>query len=123
MASSTVNVGRQSDMNHLLTSLAGNLAMARKLARLFLEMQPKMVSDVEEALGDWDLERLRRVVHNIRGSCTLFSAEQCLTLTRKLEGDLPDRPGPHLVEECSQLCSALGYLAQELEEFVTEEEA
>lgn len=106
------------DMDYLLASLAGNRAMADKLAKLFLDTYPGQTQEMGQALERSDLAALRKVVHNIRGSCVLFSVGPGLALAGKLENSLPDQPGPDLTADCAQLRGILEDMAEELGRFL-----
>lgn len=106
------------DVDHLLRSLAGNRPAARKLTTMFLDMYPGKIALLDAALQAADWVALRRVVHDLRGSCGMFSATDCLSLASKLEGVLPDHVGPQLPEDCAHFKEALADLAAELRQFL-----
>lgn len=106
------------DMDYLLESLAGNRAMVEKLAGLFLDSYPGLVRELGQALARSDLAALRQIVHNIRGSCVLFSVGPGLALAGRLENELPDQPGPDLAADCARLNGILEGMAQELGQFI-----
>jgi len=108
------------DLDRLLESLAGNQAVATKLAELFLKMYPNTLAELDRASRQKDLASLRRVVHEIRNSCALFSAEHCVALARKLEDALLDGLAPDLLADCALLKMDLEHVAQELREFLAE---
>ncbi len=117
MASTTVSP-RPCDVDHLLQSLAGNRLAARKLAQMFLNMYPGKIALIDAALQDADWVALRRVVHDLRGSCAMFSATACLALASKLEDALPDRVDPKLFEDCTCFKDALADVAEALHLFL-----
>jgi HPt (histidine-containing phosphotransfer) domain-containing protein len=106
------------DLDCLLDSLAGNQAVATRLAELFLKMYPNTLGELDRASRQGDLAALRRVVHEIRNSCALFSAEHCVALARKLEDELLDGLAPDLQGDCALLKADLEHVAQELREFL-----
>lgn len=117
MASAATNP-RHCDIDHLLRTLSGNRMAARKLAQMFLDMYPGQIALIDAALQDRDWLALRRVVHDLRGSCAIFSATACLLLACKLEDALPDRVNPELPEDCARFKAALADVAAELHLFV-----
>lgn len=118
-----IKVAKQPDalcnMDFLLESLAGNRAMADRLAGLFLDTYPDLIRQLDEARTDGDLAALRKIVHNIRGSCVMFSVLPCLALAGKLEDQLPDRPGIDLADDCVRLRGLLEDMATELRRFLS----
>ncbi|HCI53539.1 MAG TPA: hypothetical protein DE312_09550 [Gallionella sp.] len=111
---------RPCDVDHLLKSLAGNRMATQKLAQMFLDMYPGKIALIDAALQDEDWVALRRVVHDLRGSCAMFSATACLALAGKLEDTLPDHVDLELPEYCARFRSALADVAAELQLFLDE---
>ncbi len=73
------------NLDFLETSLGRNRATALRLVGLFLDSYPQLLRRLHEAVAANDLERLCQVVHDIRGNCVLFSAQECLSKTVRLE--------------------------------------
>lgn len=111
---------RLCDLDRLLESLAGNQAVATKLAELFLSIYPNTLGELDRASRQTDLAGLRRVVHEIRNSCALFSAEHCVALARKLEDELANGAGADLQADCALLKIDLEQVALELRQFLAE---
>lgn len=116
-ASEAVNA-KHCDIAHLLQSLAGNRSVAQNLAQMFLRMYPEKLELLDAALERADWVALRRVVHDLRGSCAMFSAEACLTLASKLEDALPNRVTSEVPEACAQLKNELANVVSELRLFL-----
>ena len=76
------------NLDFLETSLGRNRTTALRLVGLFLDSYPHLLRRLDEALAADDLERLRQVVHDIRGNCVLFSAQECLAQTVRMESAL-----------------------------------
>ncbi|PKO34997.1 MAG: hypothetical protein CVU34_05790 [Betaproteobacteria bacterium HGW-Betaproteobacteria-7] len=53
---------------------------------MFVEGYPGLLQRLEDSLADRELVSLGRVLHDIRGNCVLFSAQECLAQTIRLEG-------------------------------------
>ena len=121
IVSSTEASSRSCDVDHLLQSLAGNRSAARKLVQMFLDMYPGKVVLFDAALQAEDWVALRRVVHELRGSCSMFSATACLTLAGKLEEALPDHIGPELPGDCARFKDALVDVAGVMHRFLREQ--
>jgi len=117
IASATVSP-RPCDVDQLLQSLAGNRPAARRLVHIFLDMYPGKVALIDAALEGADWVALRRVVHDLRGSCAMFSASACLALAGKLEDALPEHVDPKLPEDCARFKAALADVAVELHLFL-----
>lgn len=111
---------RSCDVDHLLQSLAGNRSAARKLVQMFLDVYPGKVVLFDAALQAEDWVALRRVVHELRGSCSMFSATACLALAGKLEDALPDHVDPELTGDCVRFKDALVDVAGVLHRFLDE---
>jgi HPt (histidine-containing phosphotransfer) domain-containing protein len=120
MMASVAASPRACDVDHLLQSLAGNRMATQKLAQMFLDMYPGKIALIDAALQDGDWVALRRVVHDLRGSCAMFSATACLALAGKLEDTLPDHVDQELPEYCARFRTALADVAAELQLFLDE---
>lgn len=59
-----------------------------RLVEVFVENYPALMERLQESLSAADGLLLGRVLHDIRGNCVLFSAEECLAQTIRLEGML-----------------------------------
>lgn len=82
--------GTSCNLDYLLINLGRNEEAAKRLVRLFLDNYPNLIGRLEESLANQDLPTLQRVVHDIRGSCVLFSARDCLDQTHRIENKLRD---------------------------------
>jgi HPt (histidine-containing phosphotransfer) domain-containing protein len=83
------------NLDYLLLSLGRNRETALRLVGLFLDSYPHLVRRLDEAVADGNLERLQQVVHDIRGNCVLFSAQECLEITVRMERSLRQPIGDH----------------------------
>lgn len=82
--------GASCNLDYLLINLGRNEEAAKRLVHLFLDNYPNLIGRLEESLAKQDLPTLQRVVHDIRGSCVLFSARDCLDQTHRIENMLRD---------------------------------
>lgn len=82
--------GASCNLDYLLINLGRNEEAAKRLVHLFLDNYPNLIARLEESLANQDLPTLQRVVHDIRGSCVLFSARDCLDQTHRIENLLRD---------------------------------
>lgn len=81
--------GRQCcNLDFLEVSLGRNRRTAMRLVEVFVENYPALMERLQESLSAADGLLLGRVLHDIRGNCVLFSAEECLAQTIRLEGML-----------------------------------
>lgn len=118
---SSDTAGRQPyAVDHMLRSLSGNRLAAEKLVRIFLEMYPSKMALFDSALQASDWVSLRRVVHDLRGTCAIVAATSCLASAATLEDALPDHVSAQLYFECECFKSALGEVAATLRRFLTE---
>ena len=104
----------------LLRSLSGNRVAAKKLVRIFLDMYPEKIALFDAALQVADWVALRRVVHDLRGTCAIVSASCCLFWAAKLENTLPEQVSPELLVECACFKSALAEVVAALQLFLTD---
>lgn len=74
------------NLDFLEVSLGRNRKTAIRLVGMFVEGYPGMLQRLEVSLAGRDLAGLGRVLHDIRGNCVLFSAQECLAQTIRLEG-------------------------------------
>jgi HPt (histidine-containing phosphotransfer) domain-containing protein len=74
------------NLDFLEVSLGRNRKTAIRLVGIFVEGFPALMQRLEESLVERDPARLARVLHDIRGNCVLFSAQECLAQTIRLEG-------------------------------------
>jgi len=82
--------GTSCNLDYLLINLGRNEEAAKRLVHLFLDNYPNLIGRLEESLANQDLPTMHRVVHDIRGSCVLFSARDCLDQTHRIENMLRD---------------------------------
>lgn len=80
------------NLDFLEVSLGRNRKTVIRLVGIFLESYPGLLQRLEASLADQDLVSLGRVLHDIRGNCLLFSAQDCLAQTVRLEGFLRTAP-------------------------------
>lgn len=115
--------GKSCNLNYLLSNLGGNLAAAKRLVAIYLENHPVLLRSLDAALQRNDAAAIRQAVHDIRGSCVIFSANTCLELAKKIEDGLrqsPERPtsldqmAGGWFDECAALIVAMDEMAEEL---------
>jgi HPt (histidine-containing phosphotransfer) domain-containing protein len=77
--------GQICNLDYLLVNLGRNRDAANRLVRLFLDNYPQLIARLESAASESDIAAMQDVVHDIRGSCVLFSAHRAVALARELE--------------------------------------
>lgn len=77
--------GQVCNLDYLLVNLGRNQAAALRLIHLFIDNYPQLIARLDDAAKACNVSALRDVVHDIRGSCVLFSAHQSVELARELE--------------------------------------
>lgn len=111
------------NLDYLLTNLGGNAGAAKRLVSMYLNNQPALLSSLDQGISNTDLRAIKQAVHDIRGSCVLFSANACLVLARRIEDGLrqmaPDTlPGgvlnDDLMADCLSLRQAVVAMGEEL---------
>lgn len=80
------------NLDFLEVSLGRNRKTAIRLVGMFVEAYPALMQRLAESLAERNLTNLGRVLHDIRGNCVLFSAQECLAQTIRLEGFLRTVP-------------------------------
>lgn len=116
--SSTFQTSKPCDVDYLVQLLAGDRIAAQNLARIFLDVYPGKIDLVDAALNGNDWGALRRVVHELRGSCALFSATACINFASKLKEVLPDHVDASVPENCARFKDALAEVVAELNCFL-----
>lgn len=116
--SNTFQTSKPCDVDYLVQLLAGDRIAAQNLARIFLDVYPGKIALVDAALNGNDWGALRRVVHELRGSCALFSATACINFASKLEEVLPDHVDASVPENCARFKDTLAEVAAELNRFL-----
>ncbi|RIX49563.1 MAG: Hpt domain-containing protein [Rhodocyclales bacterium GT-UBC] len=118
------------NLNYLLGNLGGNLGAAKRLVSLYLENHPVLLHALDVALQRNDPKAVRQAVHDIRGSCVIFSAHTCLELAKKIEDGLRQLPEQGVTaehgigacfEECAALTVAMDEMAEELRSLLSRE--
>lgn len=109
-------------LDYLLVNVRRNQATIERLIGIFLESQPVLSSRLMDALQRDDRPALRDVLHEIRSSCVLFSAQECVELARDFELQVREGPVPLDSGEwgrmARQLCDYLGRMADELQVYL-----
>ena len=73
------------NFDRALSRVAGDEAMLRELAQIFLEESPGWLDQIEGALADQDSEGVFRAAHDIKGSTEVFAAESAVQAAKTLE--------------------------------------
>lgn len=111
------------NLEYLLVNLGRNQETAEHLIRIFLENYPRLSQRLRVAAECGDDAELKNTLHDIRSSCVLFSAHQCVAMARDFEealradgmqaeqvsGDACDR-----ITRADVLCRHLQEMAAEL---------
>lgn len=110
------------NLDYLTVNLGRNKEAARRLVSLFLENYSPMLTRLETAARAGDIPAMQDAVHDIRGSCVLFSAHQALASARELEYVLHCHRGDGLeidwLERSQGLRSALAEVRQQLAQYI-----
>ncbi len=102
----------------LVRTLGGNESMALRLAQMFLDSHQLSLDMLESAVQCSDLQAIKRIAHDIRGSCAVFAADACLDIARKIENDLAEGCLEEWREDCCRLRQAVLNMAEGLGRFV-----
>jgi len=74
-----------SDQKTALARLGGDLILFRRLARLFLNSAPSLMSEIREAISQADSRTVERASHKLKGSAGYFCAESVQQAALRLE--------------------------------------
>lgn len=116
------------NLEYLLVNLGRNQETAEHLIRLFLKNYPVLNQRLCDAADSGDIPELRNTLHDIRSSCVLFSAHQCVSLAREFEEALRQgsdqlarlrSDGVERRSRAEALCCKLRQMAGELAEYLT----
>lgn len=108
---------RSCGLDSLVEVLGGNRGVAQRLARMFLETYGNTLMRLDCAVEHGDLATIRRIAHDIRGTCAVFAAEECLTIARKIENDLTENLVEEWQTDCVRMHEAMEAMAEELRQF------
>ena len=95
------------DLERALSRVAGDEAMLRELAQIFLKESPAWLQQVEAAVSEDEPDGVFRAAHDIKGSTEVFCAESAVQAAKQLE-----KMGRN--EDLSGADEALGALKAEL---------
>lgn len=112
------------NLEYLLVNLGRNHEAATRLVRLFLENHPKLEARLDDAVLRVDPCALKDVVHDVRSSCVLFSAQETVEIAREIEQSL--HAAEHtLAWQCQveRLKQALTRVAKELKTYLADDPA
>jgi len=105
------------DRTTLMTRMGNDIALVRKIARLFVEDCPGMLARIRQAIARGDAEALRSEAHTLKGSAANFVAPATVAAAARLEaqgrsGDLDGAKAASdvLARELRRLVTALGAL-------------
>ncbi len=119
--------GSLCNLEYLLVNLGRNQETAEHLIRLFLENYPVLSQRLREAAESGDIAELKNTLHDIRSSCVLFSAHQCVGVAREFEEALRQgseqfarlrSDSAERMARAEVLCDSLQKMAHELVEFL-----
>jgi CheY-like chemotaxis protein len=77
--------GSALDEAALLERFKGDARLAAKLARLFLDDQPRLMTNIEQAVARRDPAKLARAAHALKGAVSNFAAPRAAAAAGKLE--------------------------------------
>ena len=77
--------GSALDEAALLERFKGDARLAAKLARLFLDDQPRLMTNIEQAVARRDSAKLARAAHALKGAVSNFAAPRAAAAAGKLE--------------------------------------
>ena len=78
--------------------VAGELDPAAEVVQSFLEVTPERLHNLREAAARGDAEDVRRMAHQVRGSCGVVGATAMSTVAAEIESLGPDTDAAALTE-------------------------
>ena len=108
------------DIEAALDFHGGDEEFLKRMARMFLESCPKMISDIETAIGRGDAKALKRNTHVLKGTVGNFAAQGTAGIVQRLEamGSSGELEGVGAV--FSELEAEIGRLRQALAAIIEE---
>jgi|GEM_PF-2241739 len=73
------------DLDTALIMTGGKLDLLKKMAALFIDQLPGLLSQIQEALGQRNGKQLERAAHTLKGSISNFSAKQAHDVASEME--------------------------------------
>ncbi|MBI3783061.1 MAG: response regulator [Deltaproteobacteria bacterium] len=103
----------------LLRRFGGDAGLLATVAHVFLDDSARLIADVQSAVQQRDMARLKQAAHKLRGALGNFGADAAVRMARDLElwGDQTEIKGAQpslepLIGEIETLCSVLRTLPQ-----------
>lgn len=123
--------GSLCNLEYLVVNLGRNQETAEHLIRIFLENYPVLRQRLLDAAEVGDLAELKNTLHDIRSSCVLFSAHQCVGQAREFEEALRQVPVQSTLRpvdgewltKAESLCLRLQEMAVELAGYLNKKDA
>lgn len=109
------------DRDALLNRVSHDVELLRELAGLFKEDAPRLLTEIREAIGNGDANRIERAAHSLKGTAGNFGAYQTAAAAGRIEvfgknGDVRSAAAalPRLEETLNHFQPALDQLLLEL---------
>ena len=104
-----------------LTRQDGDAALLQKMANLYLQHYPQMITELQEALAKPDYEQIARTAHRVKGMVGNFCAWRAAVQAAQLEDRGRQQDQEAAVQACRELADELVALAQALTAFLQED--
>jgi HPt (histidine-containing phosphotransfer) domain-containing protein len=104
-----------SDQKRALARLGGDLILFRRLARLFLNSAPSLMSEIREAISQADSRTVERASHKLKGSAGYFCAESVQQAALRLETLGRNKDLSNAATSLAELEDAMQALSSQLE--------
>ena len=85
MSNRTADFAKPYDEAEFLERVEDDRELGDEITRLFLDTCPKTLADLQETLGQGDLDTLARLAHGVKGSIGVFGARACFEAALALE--------------------------------------
>jgi len=102
------------DFDTLLSNTGGDHELAQQLIDLFMDEWEKQFESVEQAIDLRDERAIAKAAHLLRGSVSIFGAENCVNLLRSLEASGNSNRNEQLDNQRVELSRVIGTLVDEL---------
>ena len=109
---------RSGNLELALARVGGDQVLLADLARIFCDQCPRLLVEVQGAVGRKNLVDLKRAAHSLRSAIATFAAQEATDAAAKLEGFSRPEDFDSAPEALRNLESNVARLQQSLESFV-----
>lgn len=98
-----------------LNSLEENPELVKEIIDIFLKTTPQTVQDLETAVGEGDVDSIRRLVHSLKGTVGTFGALHLAELCRQLDQQIKDGKRDGFAEPVAEILFEYACVREDLQ--------